>query len=72
MRADGAWRDTVKRIVNRPTCATAALTQQAPSVSFGPDLIVSTVVELVGMPALIIWLSALTRTRTAITAHQPA
>ena len=48
------------------------LTQQAPSVSFGPDLIVSTVVELVGMPALIIWLSALTRTRTAITTHQPA
>ena len=54
------------------TARLSRLTQQAPSVILGPDLIVSTMVELIGIPALIIWLSALTRTRTAITALQPA
>jgi hypothetical protein len=48
------------------------LTQLEPSIVFGPELVVSTIVELVGMPALIVWLSALTRTRTALPVHQPA
>lgn len=50
----------------------ARLTQQEPSIIFGPELLVSTVVELIGVPALILWLSVLTRTRAAVPVHQPA
>ena len=53
----------------------ARLTQLEPSVVFGPALIVSTIVELVGMPALAVWLRNVTKTRTtplAHPAHQPA
>jgi len=48
------------------------LTQLEPSVVLGPDLVVSTTVELVAMPALIIWLRALTRTRPVLPTRQPA
>jgi hypothetical protein len=52
----------------------ARLTQFEPGVVFGPELVVSSVVELVGMPALLIRLSALTRTSTRMTPElvQPA
>jgi hypothetical protein len=38
----------------------ARISQSEPSVMFGPDLLVSSVVELVGMPLLLIWLRRLT------------
>jgi hypothetical protein len=50
----------------------ARLTRLEPSIVFGPELVVSTMVELVGMPALIVWLTSLTRTPAALPAHQPA
>jgi hypothetical protein len=43
----------------------ARLTQLDPGVTFGPALTVSSIVELVGMPALAIWLSAVTKPRVA-------
>jgi len=38
----------------------ARLTQMNPDVVFGPDLFVSTLVELAGMPALLLWLGKAT------------
>ena len=42
------------------------LTQVEPGVTFGKDLALSSVIELVGMPAMAVWLAAATRSpRTA-------
>jgi VanZ family protein len=44
----------------------ARLTQLEPGVTFGNDLAVSTLIELVGMPAMTLWLAAATKSpRTA-------
>jgi hypothetical protein len=44
----------------------ARLTQLQPGVTFGPTLALSSLIELVGMPALALWLAAATRSpRTA-------
>lgn len=48
----------------------ARLTQQEPSVIFGNDLALSTVIELVGMPALAFWLAAATREPRAAAVRQ--
>jgi hypothetical protein len=45
----------------------ARLTQVEPGVTFGKDLALSSVIELVGMPAMAVWLAAATRSqRTTI------
>ena len=43
----------------------ARLTQLEPGVTFGKDLAVSSLIELVGMPAMALWLAAATRHRAA-------
>ena len=48
----------------------ARLTQLEPAVTFGKDLAVSSLIELVGMPAMALWLAS--ATRPARTAGAPA
>ena len=44
----------------------ARLSQVEPAVTFGPTLALSSLIELIGMPALALWLAAVTRVpRTA-------
>ena len=43
----------------------ARLTQLEPGTTFGKDLGISTLIELVGMPALTLWLAAATRSPRA-------
>ena len=50
----------------------ARLTQLEPGVTFGNDLAVSSLIELVGMPAMALWLAAATRTPRTTTATTPA
>lgn len=45
----------------------ARLTQGDLGVTFGPDLTVSTLVELIGMPALALWLTTATRSTPSLT-----
>jgi hypothetical protein len=52
----------------------ARLTQGELGVTFGKDLALSTLIELVAMPGLALWLSAATKSRTvpaagALVAH---
>lgn len=47
----------------------ARLTQLEPSVTFGKDLAVSTAIELVGMPALALWIARATRPETSAVEH---
>ena len=49
----------------------ARLTQLEPAVTFGKDLAVSSLLELVGMPAMALWLAAATR-RAPAAATAPA
>ena len=50
----------------------ARVTQLEPAVTFGKDLAVSTLIELVGMPAMALWLAALTRAPRRAGAAAPA
>ena len=50
----------------------ARLTQLEPAVTFGKDLAVSSLIELVGMPAMALWLAAATRTPRRADATAPA
>ena len=50
----------------------ARLTQLEPAVTFGKDLAVSSLIELVGMPAMALWLAAATRTPRTADATTPA
>jgi len=50
----------------------ARLTQLEPGVTFGPTLAVSSLIELVGMPALTLWLAAATKTARPDRTSQPA
>ena len=51
----------------------ARLTQVEPGVTFGKDLALSSVIELVGMPAMAVWLAAATKTpRTTNATGRPA
>ena len=50
----------------------ARLTQLEPAVTFGKDLAVSSLIELVGMPAMALWLAAATRTPRNADATTPA
>ena len=50
----------------------ARLTQLKPGVTFGNDLALSSVIELVGMPAMSVWLSTATKSpRTALVDMTP-
>ena len=50
----------------------ARLTQLEPAVTFGKDVAVSSLIELVGMPAMALWLAAATRTPRNADATTPA
>ena len=50
----------------------ARLTQLAPGVTFGKDLAVSSLIELVGMPAMALWLAFATRSPRGTDAATPA
>ena len=50
----------------------ARLTQLEPAVTFGKDLAVSSLIELVGMPAMALWLAAATRPARTAGAPTPA
>jgi Domain of unknown function (DUF4345) len=53
----------------------ARLSQNEPDVTFGSDLAVSTIVELVGMPALAVWVAMATRSShagTTVTTTAPS
>ena len=50
----------------------ARLTQLAPGVTFGKDLAVSSLIELVGMPAMALWVAAATRSPHRTDAITPA
>jgi hypothetical protein len=49
----------------------ARLTQLEPAVTFGKDLAVSSLIELVGMPALALWLAVATRSPRRTVATSP-
>jgi Domain of unknown function (DUF4345) len=50
----------------------ARLTQMEPGVTFGPDLALSSLIELIGMPALTLWLAAATKPPRPTAAIPPA
>jgi Domain of unknown function (DUF4345) len=50
----------------------ARLTQLEPAVTFGKDVAVSSLIELVGMPAMALWLAAVTRAPRRAGAAAPA
>ena len=50
----------------------ARLTQLDPAVTFGKDLAVSSLIELIGMPAMALWLAAAARPRRSTGATTPA
>jgi hypothetical protein len=50
----------------------ARLTQLEPRVTFGKDLLVSSLIELVGMPAMTLWLAAATKSPRPAGATPPA
>jgi hypothetical protein len=49
----------------------ARLTQLEPGVTFGNDLAISSLIELVGMPAMALWLAVATRTQRSTGAATP-
>ena len=50
----------------------ARLTQLEPGVTFGPTLAMSSLIELVGMPAMALWLTAATTTPRTVHTPVPA